>query len=223
MQSLDWVAVQEFYRESKCLLCYRLAASNTTQALPDNVGRIHDAELQHYLDTECRCHDKKTTIDAEETTFKQPTGKSADLVVQHHSEGKRTTMLDLPEHVLAKVATLTGSDTYLYSKAMGDFLREVVWSEDKLGRRVLCASSLTKVEPKLLYLGVEYHRYVLPDQATGNTSVVKAFPFLERKVLVGKLLSKLPISTGGSAEYSITSLEVYVYVESYSCEDAIND
>ena len=132
--NLDWVAVQEFYQESKCLLYYRLLTGNYS-------SYKDDAHLDEYLETACRCdHD---VADARPDVHH----------VQHHARGKRSTMIDLPADVLDKIATLTVSDSALFSAHVRDFVAEVVWLEDQLERQVLCDAALAQVEPELRYLG----------------------------------------------------------------------
>jgi hypothetical protein len=149
LRSLDWVAVQEFFPESHCLLYYRiLSASGGGSA-----GKGHltsDEQLQEYLDTQCLCRDEVVTIDSINTASAV---SLQDVHVVHHQEGKRPNMLDMPATALAKIAVLTAADCELFTAAVSDFLLEVVWLERQLGRRVMCNEALRKAEPELSYLG----------------------------------------------------------------------
>lgn len=123
---MDWVAITEFFHESKCLLYYRLdPMSNQTRT---------------YLDTTCHCqpsagdvHDKK------------------DL---HHDGRRRKTMLDLDPALLASMAAMTTVDVQLFATALTQFVHEISWLEVSLGRRVLCDGPLKKWEPEFMYLGL---------------------------------------------------------------------
>eukprot|EP00588_Corethron_pennatum_P033402 CAMPEP_0194349282 /NCGR_PEP_ID=MMETSP0171-20130528/107002_1 /TAXON_ID=218684 /ORGANISM="Corethron pennatum, Strain L29A3" /LENGTH=264 /DNA_ID=CAMNT_0039116713 /DNA_START=81 /DNA_END=872 /DNA_ORIENTATION=+ len=94
----DYVALADFYHESKCLLLTRLRP-------PGGPG-------WKYLRNECRC---------------PPSSPSRKKKVQHHEKGHRSVLRDLPSDVLSKIGALTAVDAGLYRMALRQFLTEVAW------------------------------------------------------------------------------------------------
>jgi hypothetical protein len=125
--SFDWVALADFFHESKCLLYHRLVPKNQT--------------IVEYLEKFCVCGSEENK-------------NGTDIAILHHEEGHRSELRTLPEEILNKVAILTRVDTRLYVEALHQFLREIVWLESELGRRVLCDPVLEKHEEELAYLNV---------------------------------------------------------------------
>ena len=123
----DWVAIADFFHESKCLLLYRLSEDIT-----DTVNE--------YIDSECKC----------------PTPSTSDVHISHHGNGHRSTLRNLPLDTLSKVAALTKIDAHVYKVALLQFLKEIAWLESDiaLGRQVLCTEKLEEIEPELSYLGI---------------------------------------------------------------------
>lgn len=135
---LDWVGLTDFYHESKCLLLYRL---DTKDSPPDLAQGI-----QSYLDTMCLCG---------KIEINEDNGKPLlDENVTHSNQGHRNTMLDIPSGILQKMDLVTNVDRALYGTALYQFLKEVVWMEIKLQRRVLCDPILDKWEKELGYLQI---------------------------------------------------------------------
>ena len=128
----DWVAVTEFYHESKCLLYYRIQPRTLA--------------MQEYLDQTCHCR---------LPTIAQETKHISDVQNLHHDGRRRQTMRDLDPTVLAKIQAATETDVTLYKTALEQFLtQEIPWLEAALGRRVVCDKILDKWEPELAYLDV---------------------------------------------------------------------
>jgi hypothetical protein len=125
LRSLSFVAVQDFFHESKCLLLYRMANMTTDS-------------IRQYMET-CQC---------------PITTSPNDKKVTHHQGGRRSTLLDLKPSTLNMVDTLTRMDDIMFRSALQDFLREIVWLEEQLGRRVMCDETLRKREPEIQYLGL---------------------------------------------------------------------
>jgi hypothetical protein len=133
----DWVGISEFYTESKCLLLYRMSKGPT--------HTVTDSMTQEYLDSRCTCIGSSSSSE-----------KMEDIKVLHHNGIRRSTLNDLSSEMLSKIEKLTRVDTELYKVALLQFLREIAWleSESELGRRVLCQSTLDKLEVELSYLGL---------------------------------------------------------------------
>jgi len=129
---LHFVAVQDFFHESKCLLFYRLSKDNSAAS----------SNIRQYLEDTCRCPVPESLI------------KDLDKKVTHHKQFSNvTTMVDLRHETLEMVSTLTRSDEVVFTNAVMDFMREIVWLEEELGRRVMCDATLKEAEPELRYLG----------------------------------------------------------------------
>lgn len=126
----DFVALAEFFHESRCLFYYRLGM--------DREDAHANATL--YLNDKCRCP--------------RPDDGDKDIHVAHHDVGKRSILRDLPESTLSKVDRLTRIDVQIYVMALRQFMDEVAWleSEHALGRRVLCDESLERMRGELAYL-----------------------------------------------------------------------
>lgn len=125
--NFDFVALVEFFHESQCLFYYRLGSSAPARATS-------------YLEYNCQCHHRVEKDNTEHVT--------------HHELGHRSVLRDLPPYTLSKVEELTEIDTKIYITALWEFMVEIAWleSESALGRRVLCNSSLKKMESELAYL-----------------------------------------------------------------------
>jgi hypothetical protein len=175
----DWVAISEFYSESKCLLLYRMSKGSTHTST--------DSMTKEYLDYRCSCND--------ENKIPSSLANVQDVKVFHHQGGRRSTLSDLPPDMLSKIEALTRVDMEVYTVALLQFLREIAWleSESELGRRVLCQSALDKFEHELSYLGIsiteEYNHAVkgvsgsdllknsvnpITDSDNNNTSIFKS-------------------------------------------------
>jgi hypothetical protein len=128
----------EFFHESKCLLYYRLEPKTT--------------QVKDYIQNTCHCqHDNNNNASI------------TDVHITHdaHGGGRRssssTMLLDLLSQetdLLAAVDALTRVDQKLYQVALEQFMREMIWLESSLGRRVLCDHVLHQWEPQLAYLNV---------------------------------------------------------------------
>jgi len=131
---LNFVAVQDFFHESKCLLFYRLSGVTFANNTGDTIFR--------YLDDTCRCP--------------PPPLDARDEKVTHHDLGlRRSNLLDMDEDgTLAMVDALTRSDVPVFKAALNDWLQEIVRMETKLGRRVLCDATLQGKEPEFAYLNL---------------------------------------------------------------------
>lgn len=136
----NWVAISDFYSESKCLLLYRISKGPTHTST--------DSMAQEYLDLKCTCPDDYK-VSSSSLSVKVETVK-----VLHHNGTRRSKLSDLPPDMLSKIEMLTRVDMKVYKVALLQFLREIAWleSENELGRRVLCQSSLDKLEDELSYL-----------------------------------------------------------------------
>ena len=154
-ESMDWVALTEFFHESKCLFYFRLQPKST--------------HVQDYIHNTCHCQQQQppefknnhadnnnhqgtivSTMDADNTTT-----TTDDVHITHHDHaGRGSTMLDLPLDIVTAVDALTRVDQALYTWALEQFMREMVWLETRLGRRVLCDAVLEQWEPELAYLNV---------------------------------------------------------------------
>ena len=139
--SLDFVVISEFFRESQCLLYFRVVAGTTDQAKA--------APFQEFVEQRCRCPVPEFLVD-EETH------------VTHHNGTRRKVLRDLPATILTKIEALTRVDVQLYRTALLQFMNEIHWLETQLERRVVCDSRLTSLEEELLYLGLNitelYHK-----------------------------------------------------------------
>lgn len=130
--SFDWVALTSFFHESKCLLYYRLDTKGASK-------KVHQL-VSDYLKLTCHCHPSELNP------------QEMDINVAHSNQGKRPTLLDLPPSILQKMDILSRIDVYIYGEALDQFLREVVWLESQLQRRVLCDPVLEKLGQELSYL-----------------------------------------------------------------------
>lgn len=128
LRGLDFVALTEFFHESRCLLYHRL-------------GQGAPANATLYLNNSCQCDDQRG-------------GDPKDIHVTHHELGHRSRLRDLPRDTLSKIEELTEIDEKVYIIALEDYMNEIAWLESKsaLGKRVLCDNALKKVEPELAYL-----------------------------------------------------------------------
>ena len=123
----DWMAVTEFFHESKCLMYYRI--------------QPRTAAMQAYLDDTCHCKQKAKA-------------EVKDVNVVHYDGRRRHTMLDLDEKLLRKIAAATTTDAVVFPSVLTQFMQEIAWLETSLGRRVLCDAPLAKWEPEFAYLNV---------------------------------------------------------------------
>jgi hypothetical protein len=130
-ESMDWVALTEFFHESKCLFYFRLAPKS--------------AHVLDYIENTCHCNSSSSSSSSSTT--------EGDVHITHHAQaGRDSKMLDWPLDVLAAVDALTRVDQELYIYALQQFMREMAWLETQLGRRVLCDPVLDTWEPELAYL-----------------------------------------------------------------------
>jgi hypothetical protein len=136
--SFDWVALTSFFHESKCLLYYRL----DTQGAPQEVSQM----VSDYLDKTCHCNV------GGDGGGGGGGDQGMDIKEAHSSKGKRSTLLDVPARILRKVNIMSRIDTTLYQTALNQFVKEIVWLESQLGRRVLCDPVLHQWGQELSYL-----------------------------------------------------------------------
>jgi hypothetical protein len=132
-ESMDWVALSDFFHESKCLFYHRLDPKT--------------AQINAYLREVCRCGQSTSSTSSSKQEVK-------DVHATHHAGGHRSSMLDLPTDILHAVDALTRVDQQLYKVALKRFVQEIVWLETELGRQVLCDNVFEKWEPELEYLGM---------------------------------------------------------------------
>ena len=123
----DFLAITEFFHESKCLLFYRVRPRTT--------------EMEAYLDQTCHCQ-------------KEIASNWTDINYPHYQGRRRHTMLDLDARLLDKIAALTTTDTIIYRTALHQFMVEMSWLEASLNRRVVCNEVLDKWENELAYLNL---------------------------------------------------------------------
>ena len=125
--SFDFIALVDFFHESRCLFYYRLGSGAPEKAVA-------------YLNGQCQC-DTRTV------------GRN-DVHVKHYEVGRRFILRTLPQVTLTKLKYLIEVDTKIYVLALREFMAEIAWLESPsaFGRRVLCDSSLEKVEQELEYL-----------------------------------------------------------------------
>jgi hypothetical protein len=159
----NWVAISEFYSESKCLLLYRMSKGDTRT--------LTDTMTQEYIDSKCTCRNENKVTSSSK--------KIEDVKVLHHRGRRRSTLNDLPPDMLAKIEALTRVDSEVYIVALLQFLQEIAWleSESELGRRVLCQPTLDKFEAELSYLGIsiteEYNNAVKHISGSNYNNAVK--------------------------------------------------
>lgn len=132
-ESMDWVALTDFFHESKCLFYHRLEPKT--------------AQIDIYLRDLCRCGQSSSSSSSSSTGVN-------DVHATHHANGHRSSMSDLPTDILESVDALTRVDKQLYKVALERFVQEIVWLETELGRQVLCDNVLEQWEPELEYLGI---------------------------------------------------------------------
>jgi len=135
---LDMVGIAELFDEQKCLIYHRVATHpNATEEM--NAEKRN--EIHRYLDTQCVCPKESNT--------------TASVHVTHHEEGHRKSMRDgVPKRIRNKIQALTRVDVELYKIALVEFLQEIVWMEDQLGRRVMCENKFETLDYELEYLGL---------------------------------------------------------------------
>ena len=155
INSFDWVAVTEFFHESKCLLYYRV--------------QPRERKMQQYLDETCHCHLEEQQGNSTETI--------KDVTVKHYDGRRRHTMLDLDEMLLQKINAATTTDRPVFKETLRQFMLEINWLEANLGRRVLCDAPLAKWEQEMAYLGVNVtelygqpHGKILENEAENKQS-----------------------------------------------------
>jgi hypothetical protein len=143
LHTLDWVALADFYPESKCLLFYRLF----------NTGKIQP-KILNYLETRCVCSDDVGTSITNTNSSHGDGHGFKDVHVTHHNGPRRKILSDLPIELLDKIAALTRVDVQVYQRALSDFLQEMIWLESPgaLNRRVLCDETLERLEPEFAYM-----------------------------------------------------------------------
>mmetsp|Transcript_6607 Transcript_6607/g.10450 ORF Transcript_6607/g.10450 Transcript_6607/m.10450 type:complete len:432 (-) Transcript_6607:75-1370(-) len=179
----DFVGLLEFYKESKCLLFYRILAedyNNNAADLPDTIPA-----MKQYLQESCTCQAASADTPA---TNNNNNNALSDIHFDHSSQGagaKSNSEFNVPfdTNIMDR---LTRTDATIYNFALHQFLREMVWLEQKLGRRVLCDASLSKQESALSYLGIgsvtrQYQEYAekarfesAQQQQSNNAGVVVA-------------------------------------------------
>jgi hypothetical protein len=210
-ESMDWVALTDFFHESKCLLYHRLEpktvqiavyletkcrcnCSSNNNANDENddaaqtrrrrrrlyydrnkvktttisIGDFTPNNQQHDSNRDTSKNQEEVPTATKETKNNNNTNSSSnntssntttgdegeDVHATHHANGHRSSMLDLPVDILQAVDALTRVDQALYTLALQQFVREMAWLENKLGRRVLCDDVLEQWEPELAYLNV---------------------------------------------------------------------
>ena len=162
MRTLDWVGLQDLYHESKCLLYYRIllsedndnnnnnedAAATTSIQHQAMLGNVAPDEMQFYLDSFCHCNGEQAVAPDPHLVPKRLT----DTQLTHHQNGHRPQVRNLPIQTLHKVDALIQSDIALFQAALQDFIHEIVWLEESLGRQVFCDATREQLEPELAYL-----------------------------------------------------------------------
>jgi hypothetical protein len=133
-ESMDWVALTDFFHESKCLFYHRLEPKT--------------APIDAYLRDMCRCGIQSSSGSSSKEGVKQ------DVHATHHDNGHRSSILDLPIDILESIDALTRVDQQLYTVALQRFVQEIVWLETELGQQVLCDNVLEQWEPELAYLDI---------------------------------------------------------------------
>jgi hypothetical protein len=119
---MDWVGLTGFFfHESKCLFYYRLEPTNTG--------------IDAYLDDVCHCRQRTPVANKDNN----------DYFVVHHSEGRRSSLLDLPADILESIDTLTQVDQQLYKVALKRFC-----ARNGLARSYTWPTSFMR--PELAYL-----------------------------------------------------------------------
>lgn len=136
--SFDWVALTSFFHESKCLLYYRLDTNGTSPEIQQLVS--------DYLDDTCHCNVNVTV------------SLDMDIKERHAIKGKRSTLLDLPPSIVHKMDIISRIDIAVYETALDQFVREMVWLESELQRRVLCDPVLETWGQELSYLPLLQHK-----------------------------------------------------------------
>ena len=123
----DWVGINDFFHESLCLFYFRFATNNPKD------------DAQRYVEEKCTC------------SVRQKSSVSA-VHVMHHDRGHRSTLLDLSPTTINKVMNLTKIDRPLFKHILQDFIRDMIWLESALGRRILCDEKLETATKELAYL-----------------------------------------------------------------------
>lgn len=125
--SFDFIALVEFFHESRCLFYYRLGLDAPVSAA-------------EYLEKQCQCDTISSGL--------------SDVHVKHHDLGRRSVLNTLQPVTLEKIMDLTRMDTKIYIMALRGFMADIAWLESTsaLGRRVLCDSSLDRLQSELAYL-----------------------------------------------------------------------
>lgn len=127
--SFDWLAVTDFFHQSKCLLYYRV--------------QPRTASMQTYLDEACHCSHEE-----------EEGAAPKDINVRHYKGRRRHTMLDLDDTLLRKIDAATKTDQEVFKAVLQHFMVEITWLETSLKRRVMCKDDLAKWEPEMVYLGL---------------------------------------------------------------------
>jgi hypothetical protein len=141
LATLDWVGVADFFHESKCMAIHRLLKQSfSDKTFDDRFQKELAPVMRRYLDEECIC---------------PKPGKNSVVVFQHHENGRRKYMRNLPNEVLSIISSMTEVDMELYRIVLHQFFSQVAFVESReLDRRFLCDEQLNRVESEMLYLGI---------------------------------------------------------------------
>ena len=82
------------------------------------------------------------------------TNSLKDHHVAYGNKGSKNELRNLSPRILEKIAILTRTDVKLYKIALEQLIKEILWVESQLKRRILCDDVLAKKEPELTYLGL---------------------------------------------------------------------
>ena len=93
----DWIAINEFFHESLCLLYYRFSIN-----YPNDI-------IQSYLDDKCTCIVMQESL--------------VSVHVTHHAGGYRSSMLDLSPNIREIIMKLTKIDTVIFKHILQDFIK----------------------------------------------------------------------------------------------------
>ena len=117
-----------------------------TQEEKERRWKKASVDIPTYLETYCRC----PTVQGL---------RNSTVHVKHFQEGKRKTMTNLDAGITKKLDMFTRIDTINYKESLIQFIFEIALLEKRLGRRVMCDTTLLKWELELDYVG-------LPDTLT---------------------------------------------------------
>lgn len=138
--AMDWVSLTSFFHESKCILYHRIhKAGDSTSKSP---------LIQKYLEQTCHCRIQ------EQKESHQELHSLKDVKDTHYnlSSHDRPAVKDFPLDILQRIDILTRVDRFLYTMALQQFVKEIVWVESERQQRILCDTVLDQWEKELNYL-----------------------------------------------------------------------